>query len=146
MYKRTISTVKRKLMEWEKIFSQHISRMVSYPKYIKNFYNLVTGKWMWKSLSPVRLFVTPWTRAHQAPLSTGFRQEYWSILLQKIFLTQGSIPWLLHCKADSLPSEPPGTIWLNMVKGHKQTFLQRRRQIANKHRKRVSTSLIIREM
>ena len=32
-----------------------------------------------KSLSPVRLFVTPWTAAHQAPLSMGFsRQEYWS--------------------------------------------------------------------
>ena len=27
----------------------------------------------------VRLFVTPWTIAHQIPLSTGFsRQEYWS--------------------------------------------------------------------
>ena len=32
-----------------------------------------------KLLSPVRLFVTPWTVAHQAPLSMGFsRQEYWS--------------------------------------------------------------------
>ena len=32
-----------------------------------------------KSLSCVRLFVTPWTVAHQAPLSMGFsRQEYWS--------------------------------------------------------------------
>ena len=30
-------------------------------------------------LSPVQLFVTPWTVAHQAPLSMGFsRQEYWS--------------------------------------------------------------------
>ena len=29
--------------------------------------------------SHVRLFVTPWTVAHQAPLSIGFsRQEYWS--------------------------------------------------------------------
>ena len=29
----------------------------------------------------VRLFVTPWTATHQAPLSTGFpRQEYWSQL------------------------------------------------------------------
>ena len=28
-----------------------------------------------------RLFVTPWTVAHQAPLSRGFsRQEYWSVL------------------------------------------------------------------
>ena len=32
-----------------------------------------------KSLSRVRLFVTLWTVAHQAPLSMGFpRQEYWS--------------------------------------------------------------------
>ena len=32
--------------------------------------------------SHVQLFVTPWTVAHQAPLSVGFaRQEYWSGLL-----------------------------------------------------------------
>ena len=32
-------------------------------------------------LRPVLLFVTPWTVAHQAPLSMGFsRQEYWSEL------------------------------------------------------------------
>ena len=32
-----------------------------------------------KSLSCVRLFVTPWTAAYQAPPSMGFsRQEYWS--------------------------------------------------------------------
>ena len=32
-----------------------------------------------KSLSHVRLLATPWTAAHQAPLSIGFsRQEYWS--------------------------------------------------------------------
>ena len=36
-------------------------------------------KWKWKSLSRVQLFATPWTVAHQAPLSMGFsRQEYWS--------------------------------------------------------------------
>ena len=30
-------------------------------------------------LSRVRLFATPWTVAHQAPLSTGIsRQEHWS--------------------------------------------------------------------
>ena len=33
----------------------------------------------WSHFSCVRLFVTPWTVAHQAPLSIGFsRQEYWS--------------------------------------------------------------------
>ena len=32
-----------------------------------------------KSLSCVRLFATPWTVVHQAPLSMGFsKQEYWS--------------------------------------------------------------------
>ena len=32
--------------------------------------------------SRVRLFATPWTVAHQAPLSVGFsRQEYWSGLI-----------------------------------------------------------------
>ena len=39
------------------------------------------GKWKVKvkSLSCVRLFVTPWTAAHQAPTSMGFsRQEDWS--------------------------------------------------------------------
>ena len=34
---------------------------------------------MLSHFSRVQLCVTPWTAAHQAPLSTGFsRQEYWS--------------------------------------------------------------------
>ena len=34
---------------------------------------------MLSRFSYVRLLVTPWTVAHQAPLSMGFsRQEYWS--------------------------------------------------------------------
>ena len=42
--------------------------------------------WKWKvkvkSFSCVRLFATPWTVAHQAPLSMGYsRQEYWGGLL-----------------------------------------------------------------
>ena len=43
----------------------------------------IAGKWKVrvKLLSFVRLFVTPWTSAYQAPLSMGFsRQEYWSRL------------------------------------------------------------------
>ena len=57
-------------------------------------------------------FATPWTLAHQAPLSVEFsRQEYWS---GWPFSSPGDLPnsgmeagspalW-----ADSLPSEPPG--------------------------------------
>ena len=42
-----------------------------------------SNSWKWKVkvkvLSHVRLVVTPWTAAHQAPPSMGFpRQEYWS--------------------------------------------------------------------
>ena len=42
-----------------------------------------SNAWKWKvkvkSLSFVRLIVTPWTAAYQAPPSMGFsRQEYWS--------------------------------------------------------------------
>ena len=42
-----------------------------------------SNAWKWKmkvkSLSHVRLLVTPWTAAHQAPPSMRFsRQEYWS--------------------------------------------------------------------
>ena len=43
-----------------------------------------------KSLSGVRLFVTPWTVAYQAPPSMGFsRQEYWSGVL---FPSPGDLP------------------------------------------------------
>ena len=42
-----------------------------------------SNAWKWKvkgkSLSPVQLFMIPWTAAYQAPLPMGFsRQEYWS--------------------------------------------------------------------
>ena len=45
-----------------------------------------SNAWKWKvkvkSLGRAQLLATPWTAAHQAPLSMGFsRQEYWSGLL-----------------------------------------------------------------
>ena len=43
-----------------------------------------------RKLSPVRLFGTLWTAAHQVPLSMGFpRQEYWSGLP---FPSPGDLP------------------------------------------------------
>ena len=60
------------------------------------------GEKSMSSLSRVRLFVTPWTEAYEAPPSMGFsRQEYWSGVpfpSQGIFQTQGSNPDLLHCR------------------------------------------------
>ena len=75
-------------------------------------------KYLWGRLllllvtSHVQFFVTPWTVAHQAPLSMGFpRQEYWSglPLYQRIFLTQGSNPCLLHWQTDSLSLSQRGS-------------------------------------
>ena len=65
-----------------------------------------------KSLSRVRLFVTPWTVACQAPPSMGFsRQEYWSGLP---FASPGDLPdpgiepGSPALQADAVTSEPPG--------------------------------------
>ena len=65
-----------------------------------------------KSLSRVRLFETPWTVVHQAPLSMGFsRQEYWSGLP---FPSPGDLPdpgieaRSPALQANTLTSEPPG--------------------------------------
>ena len=64
------------------------------------------------ALSRVRLFATPWTVAHQAPLSMRFsRQEYWS---GSPFPTPGDLPdpgiepRSPALQADALSSEPPG--------------------------------------
>ena len=65
-----------------------------------------------QSLSCVRLFVTPWTVAHQAPPSMGFSsQQYWSGLS---FPSPGDLPdpgiepRSPDLQADALTSEPPG--------------------------------------
>jgi len=56
------------------------------------FLQCVTWSWILSvcTLSCVRLLATPWTVAHQAPLSMEFsRQEYWSRLP---FPTAGNLP------------------------------------------------------
>ena len=70
---------------------------------------------MLSPFSCARLFATPWTVAHQAPLSMGFsRQEYWGGLP---CLPPGDLPnpgieptslCLLHWQVGSLPLAPPG--------------------------------------
>ena len=65
-----------------------------------------------KLLSRMRLLETPWTVAHQAPLSMEFsRQKHWSGLpfpSPGDFPDPGIEPWSPALQADSLPSEPPG--------------------------------------
>ena len=65
---------------------------------------------MLSCLSRVRLFVTPWTVAHQAPLSMGFsRQEYWSGLpfpSPEDLPDPGIEPRSPALQTDALTSEP----------------------------------------
>ena len=65
-------------------------------------------------ISRVRYFATPWTVAHQAPLSMGFsRQEYWSgVPLPPPGIEPESLvsPAL---QVNSLPTEPSGKPTLN---------------------------------
>ena len=74
--------------------------------------NLVLVQCLLSCFSCVRLFVTPWTLAHQAPLSMEFsRQEYWSGLPHPSpgdLPHTGIEPGSPAMQADSLLSEPPG--------------------------------------
>ena len=66
----------------------------------------------WVLLNRVWLFATPWTVAHQAPLSTEFsRQQYCGGLpfpSPGDHPDPGIEPGSLTLQTDSLPSEPPG--------------------------------------
>ena len=65
---------------------------------IQNLYGVYTVQY--KSLSCVRLFATPSTVAHLAPLSMEFSRQAYGVgcdfLLQRIFPTQGSNLGFLH--------------------------------------------------
>ena len=70
-----------------------------------------------KSLRHVWLFVTPWTVAHQTPLSMGFsKQEYWSGLpfsFPEDLPKPGIEPGSPALQADSLTYELQGLIsWI----------------------------------
>ena len=69
-----------------------------------------------QSLSRVRLFLTPWTIAHQALLSMGILQARileWVAMpsLQGIFPTQGSNPGLLHFRQILYHLSHQGSPW-----------------------------------
>ena len=110
-----ISFFRYSSIERQKIFpsaTQGINKIIS-----KSFLAL---RCKVSSLSRVRLFVTPWTVAYQAPPSMGFsRQEYWSGLA---FPSPGDLPdpgiepGSPALKADALPSKPPGKLALGFVK------------------------------
>ena len=63
-------------------------------------------------LSRIRLFATPRTAAHQAPLSMGFsRQEYWSGLpfpIPEDLPDSGTEPGSLALAGGLFTTEPPG--------------------------------------
>ena len=65
-----------------------------------------------KSLSPVRLLVTLWTAAYQAPPSLGFsRQDYWSEVPLPSLLIVAAAKSLQSCLTlcDPIDGSPPGS-------------------------------------
>jgi len=75
--------------------------------------------WCVYMLTPLWLFETPWTAAHQAPLLWDSPGKNAGVgchdLSQVIFLTQGSnlsLLCLLHWQVDSLPLRPLGNPWI----------------------------------
>ena len=78
-----------------------------------------------KLLSPVRLFATLWTVAHQAPQSMRFsRQEYWSGLpfpSPADLSNPGIEPRSPALQADALTSELPVA---KILPEHKPSFFQ----------------------
>ena len=106
-------------------------------------------KQKWKSLSCVRLFVTSWAVARQAPMSMGFSsQEYWTaspFLLQGIFLTQRPKLGHLHCRLilyhlshtePNSRSEPNSkTFWKSSWRRHSCPQIFRHPQMSTRSRK-----------
>ena len=85
--------------------------------------------------------MTPWTVAHQPPLSLRFsRQAYWSGLP---FPTLGNLPdsgiepGSPALQADSLPSEPPGKPYKVEVKKRKKQKEQKKMERGRKEKGRM---------
>ena len=91
------------------------------------------------SCSVVSNSATPWTVAHQAPLSTGLsRQEYWSrwpFPSPGGLLNPGIEPKSPTLQADSLLSEPPGkqlNVWsFSLWPGNIQVQVQFSRSVVS---------------
>ena len=83
-----LSTDKQKLVKPAPPFQKLCVHTLQ--KLLLHWYTLFALKVKVMSLSRVPLFATPWTVAHQVPLSMGFsRQEYWSGLP---FPSPGDLP------------------------------------------------------
>ena len=97
-----------------------------------------------KSLSRGRLFATPWTVAHQAPLSMGFsRQVYWSGLpfpSPGDLASPGIKPRSPALQADTLTSEPPGkymeTLYVRPVLGERSRKEKKSKSLNCPHHRR----------
>ena len=92
---------------------------------------------MYQSFRHIHPFVTPWTVAHQTPLSMGFsRQEYWNGLLVSSpgnLQTQGLNPGYSTLYTNSLLTELPECL---------AKFKQRRRKYTINWAKSVLTSFL----
>ena len=89
-----------------------------------HFYSKYESEVKVKSLSPVRLFVSLWTVAYQAPPPMGFsRQEYWSGLpfpSPEDLPNPGIEPGSPALQVDTLTSEPAGKPIISILSRYSQ--------------------------
>ena len=102
------------------------------------------GKWKVKvkSLSRVRLLATPWTAAHQAPVSMGFsRQEYWSGLPLPSPMRRPRAPQNMKHRITICPSKPLLGIHQRTkdICPHENLYINVHSSIAD-HRQKVETT------
>ena len=89
-------------------------RVIQFPVEVShNFpYFLEERKW---SRCHVRLFATPWTVAHQAPLSMGFSRSGLPLPSPGDHPNPGIQPRSPSLQADALTSEPPGKTKMKLL-------------------------------
>ena len=100
------------MKEKEKSFKEEVTELQN------TMYVIAWWNWKW-SRSVVSDSATPWTVAHQAPLSMGFsRQEYWSGLpfpSPADLPDPGIEPGTPAFQADALTSEPLMKAWIKLL-------------------------------
>ena len=110
---------------WEQSHLYYVAQVIRYIKHWMLFDKLKVLKFLRKkvkseivSYSVISDSATPWTVAHQAPVSMGFpRQEHWSGLP---FPSPGNLPnqgsdlCLLHWQVDSFPLSHQGSPCLSI--------------------------------
>ena len=94
-----------------RVFSNESTLRMRWPKYWSFSFSIIPSKEHPGLISShAQLFATPWTAAHQAPLSMGFsRQGYWSGLPFPSLMHESEVAQSCPTLCDPMDCSPPGS-------------------------------------